>query len=65
MDVPAIHPLIGYKYDANSGGQSYVSVKTNDGEMFYPLRIETQAAGFVSGQEQFFFTQACQLIVPS
>jgi len=30
------------------------SVKTNDGEMFYPVRIETEAAGFVSGQEQFF-----------
>jgi len=24
MDVPAIHPLIGNKYDANSGGQSYI-----------------------------------------
>jgi len=24
MDVPAIQPLIGNKYDANSGGQSYI-----------------------------------------
>jgi hypothetical protein len=40
------------------------SVKTNDGEMFYPVRIETEAALY-QGKNNFFFTQACQLIVPS